>query len=264
MFSIAQRRAVRDGLLSWARDDAQVSAAALVGSAATGREDAWSDIDLALRVVPAAEPEEVSARWTARLYDEYDVAHHLDVVAGGVLYRVFLLTSSLQIDISFWPDDQFRATEPGFKLVFGTANTPTNPASPDPDHLAGMGWLYGLHARSAIARGRRWQAVMMLDGVRDQIIALACVRYASIHTMAGKLTNSRPNCLTSSCERAPARRMITNCAEPTRYPSEHSSGRSVVMTRRLRGALRCRRRPSLAPDAEGHLVRRDVRCSFDG
>ncbi|MFD5096835.1 hypothetical protein ACFWMR_39940 [Amycolatopsis thailandensis] len=62
MFSIAQRTAVRDALLGWARDDAEVSAAALVGSAAKGREDAWSDIDLALRIAPAVEPDEVSAR----------------------------------------------------------------------------------------------------------------------------------------------------------------------------------------------------------
>ncbi|MEV6911216.1 nucleotidyltransferase domain-containing protein [Amycolatopsis sp. NPDC051071] len=204
MFSIMQRTAVRDALLSRARDDAEVRAAALVGSGATGREDAWSDIDLALRIVPTAEPDEVSARWTTRLYDEYDVAHHLDVVAGGVLYRVFLLASSLQIDISFWPDDQFRATEPGFNLIFGTANTPTNPASPDPDHLAGMGWLYGLHARSAIARGRRWQALMMLDGVRDQIIALACVRYG-LNPHNGREADKLPAELLDELVRARAR-----------------------------------------------------------
>jgi len=206
MFSITQRTAVRDALLSWARDDAEVSAAALVGSAATGREDAWSDIDLALRIGSAAEPEDVSARWTARLYDEFEVAHHLDVLAGGVLYRVFLLADSLQIDISFWPGDRFRATEPGFKLVFGTANTPTNPAPLDPDHLAGMGWLYGLHARSAIARGRGWQALMMLDGVRDQIIALACVRHG-LNPHHGRDADKLPSELLDELMRARASTM---------------------------------------------------------
>ncbi|MEV7553644.1 nucleotidyltransferase domain-containing protein [Amycolatopsis sp. NPDC089917] len=175
-----------------------MSAAALVGSAATGREDAWSDIG------SEAEPGEVSARWTAQLYAEYDVAHHLDVMARGVLYRVFLLTSSLQIDISFWPDDRFRATEPGFELVFGKANTPTSPAGPDPDHLAGMGWLYGVHARSAIARGRRWQAMLMLDGVRDQIIALACVR-SGLNPHHGRDADKLPSELLDELARARAR-----------------------------------------------------------
>ena len=40
-----------------------------------------------------------------------------------------------------------------------------------------MGWLYALHARSAIARFRPWQAVMMLDQLRDQVLALACARH---------------------------------------------------------------------------------------
>lgn len=39
-----------------------------------------------------------------------------------------------------------------------------------------MGWLYALHARSAIARGRSWQADMMLAEMRNQVIALACHR----------------------------------------------------------------------------------------
>lgn len=97
--------------------------------------------------------------------------------AAGILYRVLLLENSLQVDLSFWPDDQFRATEPGFKIVFGEANAPTTPPVSDPERLAGMGWLYALHARSAIARGRPWQAVLMLDGIRDQIISLLCVRH---------------------------------------------------------------------------------------
>jgi hypothetical protein len=40
-----------------------------------------------------------------------------------------------------------------------------------------MGWLYALHARSSIVRGRRWQAEYMISGLRDQVMALACVRF---------------------------------------------------------------------------------------
>jgi hypothetical protein len=41
-----------------------------------------------------------------------------------------------------------------------------------------MAWLHALHVRSALARGRHWQAVHMLDGMRDQVVALACLRHA--------------------------------------------------------------------------------------
>jgi hypothetical protein len=38
-------------------------------------------------------------------------------------------------------------------------------------------WLYALHARSSIARGKLWQAEYMISGVRDHVLALACVRH---------------------------------------------------------------------------------------
>jgi hypothetical protein len=44
------------------------------------------------------------------------------------------------------------------------------------DHI-GMAWLYALHVRSSIARGRWWQAEYMLHGMRDSVMALACVRH---------------------------------------------------------------------------------------
>lgn len=175
MFTPAERTQLREVLIEAAHDDPEVVGAALVGSAAAGREDAWSDIDLVLQIARDTDPDAVAARWTDRLYLE-GAADHLDVSAGGVLYRVFLLASSLQVDLSFWPEDEFRSTEPGFELLFGTPQPATTPQTPEVRHLVGMAWLYALHARSAIARSRTWQAVMMLDHLRDQLLALACVR----------------------------------------------------------------------------------------
>ncbi|MEU5154472.1 nucleotidyltransferase domain-containing protein [Glycomyces sp. NPDC021274] len=179
MFTTADRERLRDTLIATAEHDGEVVGAALVGSAATGREDAWSDIDLMLQI--DGDPDTVAERWTAAFYADHGAVHHLDVIADGVLYRVFLLESSLQVDVSFWPRDRFRATEPGFKLLFGTPNPPTAPNAPDVTHLIGMGWLYALHARSAIARDRHWQAAMMLDHLRDTVLALACVRLGRNH-----------------------------------------------------------------------------------
>ncbi len=39
-----------------------------------------------------------------------------------------------------------------------------------------MGWLYLLHARSAVTRGRSWQAELMLAEVRATVLALAAQR----------------------------------------------------------------------------------------
>lgn len=39
-----------------------------------------------------------------------------------------------------------------------------------------MGWLYAIHARSAVARGRLWQAAGMLEELRSSLITLKCER----------------------------------------------------------------------------------------
>lgn len=89
-----------------AKADECVAAAASLGSAARGELDRWSDIDLALRLIPGVETDGVADAWTARVAQTEQVVDHLDIRASGALYRVLLLASSLQIDLSFWPHDQ--------------------------------------------------------------------------------------------------------------------------------------------------------------
>ncbi|WP_212743150.1 nucleotidyltransferase domain-containing protein [Microbacterium sp. 2FI] len=178
MFTPDSRSHLRDSLIALARVDIDVAGAALVGSAARGAEDAWSDIDLVLQLVPDADEAAVADRFTRWMDTEAGTADTLDVVAGGVRYRVFLLSTSLQVDISFWPHHEFRATtDEGFQLIFGSTNPATLPPAPKISEAVGMGWLCALHARSALARGKLWQAVTMLDDLRNQILTLACARH---------------------------------------------------------------------------------------
>lgn len=178
MFDVAERAHVRDELVAAARRDADIAGAALVGSAARGAEDRWSDIDIALQLADGVDEVPVVERWTRAIDSTFGTADTLDVVSHeGVRYRVFLLVSSLQVDLSFWPRDLFRATADGFRLLFGHANEPTAAPEPSSDHAIGMAWLYALHARSAIARGRLWQAVMMLDELRSHTVTLLCLQH---------------------------------------------------------------------------------------
>jgi len=177
VFSVAEREALRDRLVVAARSDDRITAAAVVGSGASHGEDAWSDIDLALRLADGLRPEDVATEWTTRMYDRAGAVDHVDVWSGRTLYRVFLLSSSLQVDVSFWPGDAFAARGTSFRLLFGESNSPRPARSPASETLIGMGWLYALHARSSIARGRALQALYMIDCVRDQVVALACLRH---------------------------------------------------------------------------------------
>ena len=177
MFTAEDRIGLRDTLIDAARRDARISGVALTGSAALDAEDRWSDIDLAFGVKASADRDALIRDWTERMYDAHDAVHHTDMSAAGALFRVFLLRNTLQVDLAFWPESEFGAIAPTFRLVSGSARErPTSPA-PSVEPLIGMAWLYALHARSSIARGKVWQAEYMISGVRDHVLALACVRH---------------------------------------------------------------------------------------
>jgi len=177
MFTPEDRAELRSALLDRARGDSRISGAALTGSAASDREDRWSDIDLAFGVAGTAAVSEVLADWTAHMYERHEAVHHWDMQAGAWIYRVFLLASTLQVDLAFVPAAEFRALAPTFRLVFGQANEARHIPPPAAADLIGLAWLYALHARSAIARRKWWQAEYMIGGVRNNALALAAVRH---------------------------------------------------------------------------------------
>ena len=213
MFGIEERRRLKDVLISAAQLDEQISAAALTGSAASGTEDRWSDIDLALGLVPEADLALVLAAWTKAMYRDHGAVHHTDLRRGGTIYRVFLLANTLQVDIAFSPAAEFGAIGPSFRLVFGTAQEQKQAWDPAAVDLVGMGWLYALHARSSIARGKVWQAEYMISGVRDHVLALACLRHG-VPASQGRGMDQLPPAITTPLAAALVRSLDT--AELTR------------------------------------------------
>ncbi|WP_327640548.1 nucleotidyltransferase domain-containing protein [Kribbella sp. NBC_00482] len=199
MYTPAERSNLRDALVAAARADARVAGAALTGSAAVGAEDRWSDIDLALGLAPDADQSGVLTDWTDRMYREHAAVHHTDVWSRGTVYRVFLLQSTLQVDIAFAPAEEFGALGPTFQLLFGEAAEQPQSSAPAPVDVVGMGWLYALHARSSIARGKAWQAEYMISGVRDHVLTLMCLRYGVPHSQ-GRGLHLLPSHSTSAVE----------------------------------------------------------------
>src|SRR5579863_3154385 len=109
IFTPEERECVRGELVAAAEVDPRIIAAAHLGSAAVGRLDRWSDIDIALCLSSEADFNQVLADWTNRLYCEHAAVTNYDIRRGNILYRVFLLENTLQIDVSFWRPDEFRA-----------------------------------------------------------------------------------------------------------------------------------------------------------
>ncbi len=104
------------------------------------------------------------------------------------------------------PASDFRPLAPTFKLVFGSANEARTLPSPSAVNLIGLGWLYALHARSCIARGRLWQAEYMVTGVRNHALALACIRHG-LPAVHGRGTDQLPCAVTAKFDRALVERL---------------------------------------------------------
>jgi hypothetical protein len=174
LFTPQERESVRERLLEHARSDPRIAAAAVIGSAVTGTEDRWSDVDLTFGVTePVAD---VLAEWGGWMERELGALHWWDLPWGSTTYRVFLRASCLQVDLSFTPAEEFGARGPAWRTVFGeTVEQPHSPP-PNPRGLIGMGWLCVKDTRIAIERGRLWQAEYFVSLARDQALALACVR----------------------------------------------------------------------------------------
>lgn len=177
MYTVGERERLRENLVATARADSRISGAAVTGSAALGAGDRWSDIDLAFGISDPDGLRDTLMDWTKLMYLDHGAIHHVDVSFGAAVYRVFLLANTLQVDLAFFPADEFGATAPTFRLLFGTSvERPHTPTASAP-YLMGWGWLYALHARSCIERGKLWQAEYMVSGVRDQALALAALRH---------------------------------------------------------------------------------------
>jgi hypothetical protein len=174
VFTSQEREQIRGQLVAAAKADSRIGGAAHLGSAALDQLDRWSDIDLALCLAPDADLNQVLVDWTTRLYRDHGAVANYDVQRGDILYRVFLLDNTLQVDLSFWPTHELRAVGSKFSLIFGAAGEPISAPVPDSKELIGMAWLYALHVRSSIARSRLLQAEFMLSGMRDNVLALMC------------------------------------------------------------------------------------------
>jgi hypothetical protein len=199
VFTAEEREQLRQRLLEHAHADARISGAAVTGSLVAGLEDEWSDIDLALGVdgelAPALE------RWTALLQREFGALHHWDLPWGSSVYRVFLLPRWLEVDIAFTPAADFGPRGPNWRTVFGeTVRVAPNQPVPR-DELIGHAWHHVLHARASIARGRPWQAEWLIGGLRDNVLALACLRLG-LPTRFAKGTDQLPAELTEPLEAA--------------------------------------------------------------
>jgi hypothetical protein len=186
MFTPEFRDHVRHRVLELAKADPRVTAGALIGSTALGAGDQWSDVDVAFGIADGNRLETVIDDWTEVLDQEFGVINHFDLHTGSLadialagrkrIFRVLLLPNGLEVDISLMPTSEYGTYGPHVRPLYGATHQLDAPPQPEAPYVIGLGWLHVLHARASIERNKGWQAEYWISGLRDQILALACLR----------------------------------------------------------------------------------------
>lgn len=176
MFTIPDRDHVRDRVLDMSSSDPRVIAGAVVGSQANDEGDRWSDLDLMFAVADDVPLLEVLEAWTESLVREFGAVHLFDLPSGSIVYRVFLLPESLELDLSFVHASHFGPSGPKVRVLFGDVVAQPDEAPTSAEELFGYAVHHTRHARVAIERERYWLAEYWISAIRDHALHLACRR----------------------------------------------------------------------------------------
>jgi hypothetical protein len=176
MFTVADRDRVMSRVLDMASSDTRVVAAAVVGSQAHDGGDRWSDLDLMFAVADDLPVGEVLEDWTEIAVREFGAVHLFDLPSGPIVYRVFLLPGSLELDLSFTPASKFGPSGPKVRVLFGELHEQPDEQPTPAEELFGYAVHHTRHARVAIERGRYWLGEYWISAIRDHALHLACRR----------------------------------------------------------------------------------------
>src|SRR5579875_1351790 len=177
IFTSEERASFRADLLSRARQDQRIASGAITGSAASGREDDWSDIDLAFGIAADASVSDVLSDWTAHMYEQKAAVHHADTRFGNWFYRTFLLPNTLQVDLAFVPSEHFQALGPSFKVMFGKAMEQAHFDRPTAAQMNAASLAAIDCASACLLREALWQADYFLGLARDNALVSACLNH---------------------------------------------------------------------------------------
>jgi hypothetical protein len=176
LYTVEDRDRVRRQLIEKAEADPRIVGGAEIGALAKGTSDRWSDLDLTFALAEGISVDEVLTDWTADMARDLDAAHLFDLPVPPTVYRVFLLPSNLQIDLSFTPGTEIIGRGSKHTVLFGRIDErdPRPPRSVE--DIFGWAVHHALRSRFSIERERWWQAEFWIGELRDHALMLACRR----------------------------------------------------------------------------------------
>ena len=190
-FTSAKRQHTLDTLLNALQTDDRIVGVVVVGSAAIGFDDEYSDIDLSVVIAPAVDVRVVFDEWHTRIYQMLPMVAHFETQYGPDNFlHGFLLENFLELDIGFLPLGTLYAKRERWQMAFDRTGgdiprimqtTWVERDIPDPStiyqrNLASI-WHYITHVSICLQREHCWRALHYLEHLRNRTVALAALRY---------------------------------------------------------------------------------------
>lgn len=197
MFSVAERDETLHALKTLLQSDSQIIGLVLVGSGATDFQDASSDINLLVIVDPASTIFEVFQRVHLAFKEQFTplVSHHLSYPDE---YRWWLMLSNyLPLDFHFVRPGHLVLYQEAWKVLLDRAGDlphrlehAVRAESDDPveayRRVMHTIWLPIVKCVAAIRRKRVWQAMYLLEDLRERAVELAALNHqVTLHDYAG-------------------------------------------------------------------------------
>jgi hypothetical protein len=188
-FTEDDRLAILNTLLAALRQDERLVGVLLVGSAADGFYDRYSDIDLSVVVAEEHQVSSVFSDWHSRIEELFPTVSSFEVpYAENMFLGGYLLANYLEMDVGFLGMADLFAKRGRWKVVFDRSGqiedlmqtswehrVRTDPEAEYRGRLNSI-WHYITHTAVSVARGHHWRALHYLETVRATAIELACHR----------------------------------------------------------------------------------------
>jgi len=203
VFTVEERERVREHVIAMARHDPRIVAGAELGSAVAGLADRWSDLDLTFAVADGVPIDSVLDDWAARLATDVGAVQLFDLVSVATTYRVFLLPSNLQVDVSVTPG-AIAQMGPKFRLLFGDAVNEVRSPPLVAQEVFGLAVHHALRTRVCIERARWFAALYSLGELRNETLSLACLG-RGLAAKYARAVDELPDTLLSVATRSVAR-----------------------------------------------------------
>jgi len=186
MFSVQDRQAAFDYILSAAAECGKIVSLVQIGSGAYGFQDEYSDLDFVIALDSDESMPEVMDYMRRKIFAKYEPVFYTQNESRRL--QNYILPGLLEIDIGYGGYEHAAALKPAFKVLFDHSGTVEekmvrsrewmddriygDKQQKDLEQARDSVWLFLMHAAVAIHRGKCFRAIGEMEAARTLYIDL--------------------------------------------------------------------------------------------